>query len=204
MSSHTLQDNFDDSVGLYQDFIASWDPQTCWDSRVDVGGCDGGRGKSGRYGGRGGGKGRGRDEGSGRGGGQGRDRKCKQGGDVEDQHYSPAEYGDLNSEQKTKLRSLRIAWDTSTDTKSTAQLLAQIASLEAKVSQTIITNAEERTENEQNAGNSNQRHKALRKPKRGERGWPSISVFATERRTGMTSAELHMKDPTGHPADLAW
>ena len=51
------------------------------------------------------------------------------------------------------------------DTKSTVKLMAQIASLEAKVSQATINDAEDGTENEQDAGNSNRGHKALKKHK---------------------------------------
>ena len=68
-----------------------------------------------------------------------------------------------------KLRALRIARDAATNTKSTAKLMAQIACLETKVSQTTINNTEERTENEPDAGNSNRGHKALKKPKGGLR-----------------------------------
>ena len=177
MSNRALQDNFDDAVGLYQDFIAQSKPSHDNDE-FNVSGFEGGGGgsggggrgkgggkyydKKGRGGGRGGG-GRGRGKGGG-------DRKRKQGGDVEDRHYSPAEYAELNSDQKSKLRSLRIARDAAPDTKSAAAIMAQIACLEAKVSQATLTDSVpevETAENEQDAGNSNRGHKALKKPKRG-------------------------------------
>jgi len=75
----------------------------------------------------------------------------------------------LNAEQNTKLRALRIARDASTDLKSTATIMAKIASLEAKVSQVVINDKEEATENGQDAGNSNRGHNGLKKPKRGNK-----------------------------------
>ena len=175
MSSRVLQDNFDDAVGLYQDFIAQARP-TNDNNEFNVSGFEGGggggnnqsRGRGGgRNNGRGGGRGRGRGGGGGRGGNRNKDRKRK-GGEVEDRHYSPTEYGELNVEQKTKLRELRIARDASTDPKSTATIMAKIASLEARVSKVAIIDKADAApdENEQDAGNSNRSHNALKKPKR--------------------------------------
>ena len=76
----------------------------------------------------------------------------------------------MNVEQKNKLRALRIARDASTDPKATASIMAKIASLEAKVSQVVINDKggaiAGATENDQDAGNSNRGHDALKKPKR--------------------------------------
>jgi hypothetical protein len=183
MSSRTLQDNFDEAVGLYQDFIAQ--SRTSNDNdEFNVSGFEGssgggagggeGRGRgSGRYGGRGRGGGRGGGRGRGRGGD--RKRKGGSGGDVEDRHYSPAEYAELNSEQKTKLKALRIARDDKQDTRSTAQLLTKLAALEKKVSQAVtFAEDEEGDENNQDAGNTagnpNRSHSALKKPKRTKGG----------------------------------
>jgi hypothetical protein len=178
MSSRALQNNFDDSVGLYQDFIAQSRP-TNDNDEFNVSGFEGGGGgDKGRDGGRGrggGGRGRGRGRGGGRGYGRGRggDRKRKHGsgGDVEDRHYSPAEYVELSSEQKSQLRSLRLAREDKQDTRSAAQLLTKMAALEKKVSQ-AVTFAEDEggDENDQDAGNTagnpNRSHSALKKPKR--------------------------------------
>jgi hypothetical protein len=138
MSSRALQDNFDDAVGLYQDFIAQSKPQNDNEefnvSGFEGGGGDGngrGRGRGGgRYGGRGGGRGRF----GGRGGGRGGDRKRK-GGDVEDRHYSPKEYAELTTDQKTKLKSLQFAREDKLDTRQAAQLLSRFAALEKRVAQ---------------------------------------------------------------------
>ena len=173
MSNRALQDNFDDAVGLYQDFIAQSKP-TNDNDEFNVSGFEGGGGNSSGGRGKGGGgryndrKGRGGGRGGGRGRGRGNgDRKRKSsGGDVEDRHYSPAEYGELTSDQKSQLRSLRIARDGAADTKSAASLKAQIACLEAKISQTSLAE-NDNEENDQDAGNTNRSHKALKKPKRG-------------------------------------
>ena len=178
MSSRALQNNFDDSVGLYQDFIAQSRPAND-NEEFNVSGFEGGGGSStgrdggrGRGGGRYGGRGRGRGHGRGHGRGRGGDRKRKHGsgGDVEDRHYSPAEYAELTSEHKSQLRSLRLAREDKQDTRSAAQLLTKIAALEKKVSQVTFAEDEGGDENDQDAGNtagnSNRSHSALRKPKR--------------------------------------
>jgi hypothetical protein len=179
MSSRALQDNFEDSVGLYQDFIAQSKPQNDNDefnvSGFEGGGgggagSGGGRGRGGgRFndrGGRGGGRGAGRFGGRGRGRGGDRKRKYNSGGgNVEDRHYSPHEYAELNSDQKSKLRSLRLARDGKDDTRQASQLLTKIADLERRVSQAEITDGGD--ENDEEAGNANRNHKALKKPRRG-------------------------------------
>jgi hypothetical protein len=75
------------------------------------------------------------------------------------------EHAELNSEQKSKLKSLRLAREDKQDTQSTAQLLTKISALEKRVSQ-AETKQEEGDENNQDAGNANRNHKALKKPKR--------------------------------------
>jgi hypothetical protein len=60
------------------------------------------------------------------------------GGDIEDRHYSPTEYLQLNDGRKAKLKALRIARGDSGNEKDTwqaAQLLTRISKLEAMVSQ---------------------------------------------------------------------
>jgi hypothetical protein len=177
MSSQALQDNSDDSVGLYQDFIVQSKPTNDNDefnvSGIKAGGggagSGGGRGRSGGwYGRRGRGRGGGRGDGRGRGGDRKRKRKQGSGGDVKDHHYSPAEYAELNSEQKSKLKLLCIAREDKQDTISTAQLLTKIATLEKRVLQAENEN-EGGNENNQDAGNTagnaNCSHSALKKPK---------------------------------------
>jgi hypothetical protein len=100
-------------------------------------------GGAGGAGGRGaGGMGQGGDRCKGRGGGRfdgrgrGRGGDCKQkdggNGDVEDGHYSLQEHAELNSDQKSMLKTLRLARKDKQDTRSTAQLLTQIGSLDSK------------------------------------------------------------------------
>jgi hypothetical protein len=103
MSSRALQDNFDDSVGLYQDFIAQSTTQGDNNefnvSYLEGGGNDGvrgggGRGRgAGRYGGRGGGRG---GLGGKGGGGKGSFKRKHpgSGGDAQDRYYSPKEYAE--------------------------------------------------------------------------------------------------------------
>jgi hypothetical protein len=179
MSSRALQDNFDDAVGLYQDFIAQTKP-TNDNDEFNVSGFEGGGGGGGGGGGRGrgggrygdrkgrgggrGGRGGGRGGGKGKGGGDGKKRKYE----VEERHYSPTEYADLTSDQKSKLRTLRLARDNpeNKDTRSMAQLLTKIASLEMQA-ETKQDGGDDKDENDQAAGNPNRNHGALKKPKRG-------------------------------------
>lgn len=113
MSSLALQNNFDDSIGLCQDFIAQAKTTNNKDD-FNVSGFEGGGGGSGGGGGRERGGGRhnirkGRHCGRGGGRGRGRDRKQKQGGDggdVEDWHCSPVEHVERNSKQRSKLKTL--------------------------------------------------------------------------------------------------
>jgi hypothetical protein len=163
MASRALQDNFEDVVGLYQDFISQTRTQNDNDN-IDVSGFEGGsRGngnedKGGKYHGK---KGRGY-----KGAGSGGAGKRKHGGgDIEDRHYSPSEYFQLNDAQKSKLEALRAARGDKKDTRQAAQLLTRHSKLEAMVSQTNTENDNE-PENEQHAGNSNRNHKALKRPKR--------------------------------------
>jgi hypothetical protein len=176
MSSRALQDNFDDSVGLHQDSIAQSRPTNDNDEFNASGFEGGGGGGGGAHGGRGRGGGRyndrqGRGGGRGRGRGRGSDYKRKRhgggggGGDVEDRHCSPSECAELNSEQKSKLKSLRLAREDKQDTRSTAQLLTKTSALEKRVSWDE-TGQEEGDENNQDAGDANRNHKALKKPKR--------------------------------------
>jgi hypothetical protein len=173
MSSRALQDNFDDSVGLYQDFIAQSRPQNDNDE-FNVSGFEGGGGRGagggsarGR-GGRGRGGGRGAEGGRGRGGGNKRKHHPSGGGgNVEDRHYSPQEYAELNPEQKSKLRSLRLSRDGKQDTRQMSQLLTKkIADLERRMSATEIEPGDDEDEDATD-GHANRNHSALKKPKRG-------------------------------------
>jgi hypothetical protein len=179
MASRALQDNFADAVGLYQDFIPQMRPANDNDE-FNVSGFEQGQGGSGAGHGGGGGRGGGRcgGQGGGRSRGRGRgDFKRKRGGnqdDVEDRHYSPSEHAELDSEQKTKLRSVRVAREggakdtKDSDTREVAQMLTKLLSnvVEKNVS---FADAEldKSTENEQDTGNVNRNHAALKKPKRG-------------------------------------
>jgi hypothetical protein len=177
MSSRALQDNFYDSVGLYQDFIAQSRPQN-ENSEFNVsyfegGGNDGtkgggGRGRGGgRHGGRGGGRGgRGGRGNNGRGGQKRKHQGSSgSGGDVQDRHYSPKEYAELSPGQKSQLKSLRDSRNESSETRQTAQLLTKLL---AGVSLGSSGATEEGAdENDQDAGNANRNHGALKKPKRG-------------------------------------
>jgi hypothetical protein len=181
MSSRALQDNFDNSVGLYQDFIAQSKPQndntefnvSYFDRGGDAGaGGGGGRGwGGGRFGGRGGGIGQGRSGGRGGHKRKHNDQHNSGGGGVQDRHYSPKEYAKLSSEQTTKLKALLEARDDTNDTtRQAAQLLTKLlagAVLEKRVSATETSCNEGRDENNQDAGNANRNHGALKKPKHG-------------------------------------
>ena len=177
MSSRALQDNFDDSVGLYQDFIAQSTAQgentnfnvSEFDRDGGGGNREGGQGR-GRGGGRGG-RGRG---GGGRGRGGKGDKKRKHSGEVQDRHYSPREYADLSAEQKNKLQTLRAARNEKEtekpDTRQAAQLLTKLLA-DATVSVAAAdTDAKDDAmvcdENDQDAGNTNRNHTALKKVKR--------------------------------------
>jgi len=182
MSSQALQGNFDESVGLYQDFIAQSTAQgensnfnvSEFDREGGSGNREGGRGR-GRGGGRGG-RGRG---GGGRGRGGRGDKKRKHSnssGEVQDRHYSPREYADLSAEQKSQLQTLRSSRTEKTDTRQAAQLLTKLLA-DATVSVAAAeTGAKGDTScddmvcdenNNQDAGNANRNHSALKKPKRG-------------------------------------
>ena len=102
-------------------------------------------------------------------GSTGKRRHTGGGGDIEDRHYSPAEYSQLSDGQKTKLKALRTARggsDTKKDTRQAAQLLTRLSKLEAMIAQ-ASTEADEDQEDDQDAGNTNRNHKALKRPKRG-------------------------------------
>jgi hypothetical protein len=172
MSSRALQDNFDDSVGLHQDFIAQSRP-TNDNDEFNVSGFEGGGGGAGGGGERGRGGGRHNDRrgrGGGRGGGRGRgaDRKHKHHGggeDTEDRHCSPAERAKLNSDQKSELKAIHTTREDKQDARSTAQLLTKMAAHEKRASQ-AETEQEAGDKNDQDAGNANWSHKALKKPNR--------------------------------------
>jgi hypothetical protein len=187
MASRVSQDNFDDAVGLYQDFIAQMRPandnnefNVCGFEQGQSGsgtGRGGARGRGGgRCGGRGGGQGRGRGSGRGRGRGRG-DVKQKRGGnqgDVKDRHYSPSEHAELDSEQKTKLQSLRVACEggakdtKDSDTRQAAQMLTKLlGNVVDKNVSFADAELDKSAENEQDKGNVNRNHSALKKPKRG-------------------------------------
>jgi hypothetical protein len=180
MASRALQDSFDDAVGLCQDFIAQMRPANDNDE-FNVSGFEQGQGGSGT--GRGGGRGCGGGRCGGRGGGRGRGRgrgrgdfKRKRGGnqgDVEDQHCSPSEHAELNSEQKTKLRSLRAAREggakdtKDSDARQAAHILTKLlGNMVDKNVSFADTELDGSTKNEQDAGNVNRNHSALKKPKR--------------------------------------
>jgi hypothetical protein len=179
MSSRALQDNFDDSVDLYQIFIAqSINKGNASEYNVSGfeggGGDRGGRGgrghrqrsggRSGRYGGRGGrGAGGGRNN---RGRGGHKRRHNGGGGGVQDRHYSPTEYQALTDDQRTQLKSMRNTrhdqQNNNSDTREAAQLLTKILA--------GVSAAQTDTGGDDNApdeGNPNRNHNALKKPKRG-------------------------------------
>jgi hypothetical protein len=182
MSSRALQDSFDDSVGLYQDFIAQSRPQgdnTEFNvSYLEGGGGDGGQARGGRgrgggrYNGRGGGRGgRGGRGGGGRGGGHKR-KHAGNGGDVQDRHYSPKEYAELSSDQKSQLKTLRTArnGNNASDSRQAAQLLTRLLASASIIGAPTDTDAGGDENNNQDAGNEgspNRNHGALKKPKRG-------------------------------------
>jgi hypothetical protein len=168
MASRALQDNFEDAVGLYQDFLSQ--SRTLNDNdNINVSGFEGGGRGDGKEGGKGGGGGKYKGKGGGgyKGAGGGKRRHGGGGGDIEDRHYSPSEYSQLSEAQRSKLKSLRVARGDKKDTRQAAQLLTRLSKLEAMVSQ-ADTEQEEDQENEQDAGNSNRNHKALKCPKRGQ------------------------------------
>jgi hypothetical protein len=77
MSSHALQDNFDDAAaGLHQAFITQSRPQSD-DDKFNVSGFEGGGGGSNRAGGKGRGGGRGNYEGQGGGRGRGKEAQAE-------------------------------------------------------------------------------------------------------------------------------
>jgi hypothetical protein len=178
MSSRDLQENFDAAVGLYQDFIAQ--SKTHGDnSDFNVSGFEGGGGGEGRgrgggrFGGRGGGRfggrfgGRGRGRGGGGRGGFGKRKHHGGGGDVQDRHYSPKEYEQLSSEQKSQLKTLRDA-RINPETRQAAQLLTQLlAGASIAATETETGNGNNQVSFAEDEGNPNRNHGALKKPKRG-------------------------------------
>jgi hypothetical protein len=161
MARRALQDNFEDAVGLYQDFISQSRTQNDNDN-INVSGFEGGGGTGN------GGKGGGNKYNHKKGGGYKGKRKHGGGGDIEDRHYSPAEYTQLSEGQKSKLKAIRASRGDDAhkkDTRQAAQLLTKISKLEAMVSQ-ADTEQEEDQENDQDAGNSNRNHEALKRPKK--------------------------------------
>jgi hypothetical protein len=169
MASRALQNNFEEAVGLYQDFISQTRAQYENDN-INVSGFEGGGGTNGSGAKAGGTKYPHAKKGGGYKGNTGGKRKhTGGGGDIEDRHYSPAEYSRLSDGQKTKLKALRTARggpDTKKDTRQAAQLLTRLSKLEAMIAQ-ASTEADEDQEDDQDAGNTNRNHKALKRPKRG-------------------------------------
>jgi hypothetical protein len=111
MASRASQDNFDDTVGLHQDFIAQMRPANDNDE-FNVSGFKQGQGGSGTGHGGGQGRGGGRHGGQGRGRGRGRgDFKRKRGGDqddVVDRDCSPSKHADPKRKTPVK-RSKRLS-----------------------------------------------------------------------------------------------
>jgi hypothetical protein len=167
MASRALQDNFDDAVGLYQDFISQTRTQNDNDN-INVSGFEGG-GSGNANGGKGGSnKYKGKKGGGYKGNGGGKRKHSGGGGDIEDRHYSPAEYSQLSESQKSKLKTLRATRGgdegNSKETRHAAQLLTRLSKLEAMVSQADTEPDDQ--ENDHDAGNSNRNHKALKRPKK--------------------------------------
>jgi hypothetical protein len=167
MASRELENKFEEAVGLYQDFISQTRSQND-NGNINVSGFEAGGSGNGNEG-----DGRGKPHARKGGGYKGNIDKRKHtggGGDIEDQYYSPAEYSQLSDGQKTKLKALRIAArggsDGKKDTRQAAQLLTRISKLEAMVAQ-ANTEPDEDQEDDQDAGNTNRNHKALKRPKRG-------------------------------------
>jgi hypothetical protein len=172
MSSRALQDSFDNSVGLYQDFIAQSRPHGN-NAEYNVSGFEGGGGDRGRGRGRGGGRDGGRGAGRGRGRGRGgRDFKRKRhdgggNGDVQDRQYSPKEYAELSSEQKSQLKTLRDARNGDNSTWQAAQLLTRLLANATLGNPNPDNDVPADTSTDTGDGNPNRNHGALKKPKRG-------------------------------------
>jgi hypothetical protein len=102
MASRELQNNLEEAIGLYQDFISQTRTQNDNDNNNESGFEGGGSGNGNDR------KGRGnphaRKSGGYKGNNIGKRKHTGGGGDIEDCHYSPAEYSQLSDGQKTKLK----------------------------------------------------------------------------------------------------
>jgi hypothetical protein len=175
MLSRALQDNFEDDVGMYQDFNAQIKTHNNDNHNINlVSGFQGGGGGSSNHQGSGGGNDSGKEvrwkHGEGFRGGKGKGgsfqkRKHSSNAEVKGWLYSPNEYAQLNPAQKQKLKSLRTPRDgLLLDNRQTAQLVARISALKAALLQ--AETHEDDQESEPGASNANCNHSTLKCPKR--------------------------------------